>query len=81
MRRFRTADGQPPFDTLFSMPDPSELEARITALETRVEEVAADAAGRRRLHADPGQARRARRGQQQIVGLLNTLIDQPGESG
>lgn len=128
------------------MAEPSNLEARVTAPETRVEEVAADAAAARHLAAARGRdladfaikvdadrsaihglgvqtaARfdrvesdisdlrervetgfaqvdsqfeqvqdgftqvRARldefaAGQQLIVGLLNTLIDQPGESG
>ncbi len=126
------------FGTLLTMAEPSDLEPRVTALEARVEEVAADAAAARhlatardrdiadlaikvdanrsainalgvqtaarfdRVESDIGDLRervetgfaqvqdgflqvRARldefaAGQQHVVALLNTLIDQPGDS-
>jgi len=56
-----------------------ELEARVTALETRFDRV------ERRVEDGFMQVQdkldELAAGQQQIVGLLNTLIDQPGESG
>jgi hypothetical protein len=61
------------------MAEGSELEARVTALETRFDRV------ERRVEDGFMQVQdkldELAAGQQQIVGLLNTLIDQPGESG